>query len=129
MVGMRKDPKVGGGVSGTCEVAKNQTQHSPSDTLAQVMLRYFGSSYVAILWLKLCSDTLAQNLGPYNLSVNFSTITPKNPNSALRKVARVTLTSGFEITAYIPGIGHNRFESNSNDSKHFTLFRKPKDSI
>ncbi|KAG2323189.1 hypothetical protein Bca52824_016402 [Brassica carinata] len=42
-----------------------------------------------------------------DLSVNFSTITPKKPNSALRKVARVRLTSGFEITAYIPGIGHN----------------------
>nr|ATV98257.1 ribosomal protein S12 [Grias cauliflora] len=35
------------------------------------------------------------------------TIAPKKPNSALRKVARVQLTSGFEITAYIPGIGHN----------------------
>nr|UCS40455.1 ribosomal protein S12 [Astragalus calycosus var. calycosus] len=34
------------------------------------------------------------------------TINPKKPNSALRKVARVRLTSGFEITAYIPGIGH-----------------------
>ncbi|KAI5392341.1 hypothetical protein KIW84_076936 [Lathyrus oleraceus] len=41
------------------------------------------------------------------LSVNFSTINPKKPNSALRKVVRVRLTSGFEITAYIPGIGHN----------------------
>nr|YP_010463872.1 ribosomal protein S12 [Fedia cornucopiae]YP_010463917.1 ribosomal protein S12 [Fedia cornucopiae]UUL71268.1 ribosomal protein S12 [Fedia cornucopiae]UUL71269.1 ribosomal protein S12 [Fedia cornucopiae] len=38
------------------------------------------------------------------------TITPKKPNSALRKVARVRLTSGFEITAYIPGIGHNSKE-------------------
>nr|YP_009541803.1 ribosomal protein S12 [Neogoniolithon spectabile]AYR06012.1 ribosomal protein S12 [Neogoniolithon spectabile] len=35
------------------------------------------------------------------------TTTPKKPNSALRKVARVRLTSGFEVTAYIPGIGHN----------------------
>ena len=35
------------------------------------------------------------------------TSTPKKPNSALRKVARVRLTSGFEVTAYIPGIGHN----------------------
>ena len=35
------------------------------------------------------------------------TVTPKKPNSALRKVARVRLTSGFEVTAYIPGIGHN----------------------
>ena len=35
------------------------------------------------------------------------TATPKKPNSALRKVARVRLTSGIEVTAYIPGIGHN----------------------
>ena len=35
------------------------------------------------------------------------TTTPKKPNSALRKVARVRLSSGFEVTAYIPGIGHN----------------------
>jgi len=35
------------------------------------------------------------------------TSTPKKPNSALRKVARVRLTSGIEVTAYIPGIGHN----------------------
>lgn len=35
------------------------------------------------------------------------TTTPKKPNSALRKVARIRLTTGFEITAYIPGIGHN----------------------
>lgn len=35
------------------------------------------------------------------------TTTPKKPNSALRKVARVRLTSGYEVTSYIPGIGHN----------------------
>jgi len=35
------------------------------------------------------------------------TMTPKKPNSALRKVARVRLTNGVEVTAYIPGIGHN----------------------
>jgi small subunit ribosomal protein S12 len=35
------------------------------------------------------------------------TQTPKKPNSALRKVARVRLTNGYEVTAYIPGIGHN----------------------
>lgn len=35
------------------------------------------------------------------------TITPKKPNSALRKVARVRLTNGIEVTSYIPGIGHN----------------------
>ena len=36
-----------------------------------------------------------------------STKTPKKPNSALRKIARVRLTNGYEVTAYIPGIGHN----------------------
>jgi small subunit ribosomal protein S12 len=36
-----------------------------------------------------------------------ATITPKKPNSALRKIARVRLTTGVEVTAYIPGIGHN----------------------
>ncbi len=35
------------------------------------------------------------------------TFTPKKPNSALRKIARVRLTSGVEVTAYIPGVGHN----------------------
>lgn len=35
------------------------------------------------------------------------TTTPKKPNSALRKVCRVRLTNGFEVTSYIPGIGHN----------------------
>ena len=35
------------------------------------------------------------------------TVTPKKPNSALRKVARIRLTNGAEVTAYIPGVGHN----------------------
>jgi len=35
------------------------------------------------------------------------TMTPKKPNSALRKVARVRLTNGHEVTAYVPGVGHN----------------------
>jgi small subunit ribosomal protein S12 len=39
--------------------------------------------------------------------VRVFTTTPKKPNSALRKVARVRLTNGIEVTAYIPGIGHN----------------------
>ena len=39
--------------------------------------------------------------------VRVYTSTPKKPNSALRKVARVRLTTGIEVTAYIPGIGHN----------------------
>ncbi|MBI2003473.1 MAG: 30S ribosomal protein S12 [Parcubacteria group bacterium] len=39
--------------------------------------------------------------------IKVSTITPKKPNSALRKIARVRLTNSQEVTAYIPGIGHN----------------------
>jgi small subunit ribosomal protein S12 len=39
--------------------------------------------------------------------LNVKTTTPKKPNSALRKIARVRLTNGIEVTAYIPGIGHN----------------------
>lgn len=41
------------------------------------------------------------------VAIKVTTITPKKPNSALRKIARVRLTNGQEITAYIPGIGHN----------------------
>lgn len=39
--------------------------------------------------------------------IQVRTITPRKPNSALRKIARVRLTNGFEVTAYIPGEGHN----------------------
>lgn len=39
--------------------------------------------------------------------IKVSTVTPKKPNSALRKIARVRLTNGMEVTAYIPGVGHN----------------------
>jgi small subunit ribosomal protein S12 len=39
--------------------------------------------------------------------IRVRTMTPKKPNSALRKIARVRLTNGMEVTAYIPGIGHN----------------------
>lgn len=39
--------------------------------------------------------------------IKVTTTTPKKPNSAVRKIARVRLTNGMEVTAYIPGIGHN----------------------
>ena len=47
--------------------------------------------------------------GPFKrgVCVKVSTTTPKKPNSALRKIARVRLTNNTEVTAYIPGIGHN----------------------
>jgi small subunit ribosomal protein S12 len=41
------------------------------------------------------------------VAIRVGTMTPKKPNSALRKFARVRLTNGMEVTAYIPGIGHN----------------------
>ena len=44
--------------------------------------------------------------------VNVTTTTPKKPNSALRKIARVRLSNGKETTCYIPGIGHNLQEHN-----------------
>lgn len=46
---------------------------------------------------------------PYKrgICVKVTTVTPKKPNSALRKIARVRLTNGMEVTAYIPGEGHN----------------------
>jgi len=39
--------------------------------------------------------------------VRVATATPKKPNSAIRKIARVRLSNGYEVTAYIPGVGHN----------------------
>src|SRR5580765_3926479 len=49
-------------------------------------------------------DSCAQKRGVCTI---VRTMTPKKPNSALRKIARVKLASGKEITAYIPGVGHN----------------------
>ena len=50
-----------------------------------------------------------QYAAPYKRGVclRVFTTTPKKPNSALRKVARVRLSNGMEVTAYIPGVGHN----------------------
>lgn len=53
------------------------------------------------------SPALQQNPQRRGVCVRVYTTTPKKPNSALRKVARVRLTNGIEVTAYIPGIGHN----------------------
>jgi small subunit ribosomal protein S12 len=53
--------------------------------------------------------TLTNQFSPQKRGVctRVSTVTPKKPNSALRKIARVRLSNGIEVTAYIPGIGHN----------------------
>jgi small subunit ribosomal protein S12 len=55
---------------------------------------------------KTASPALRECPQKRGVCVRVYTTTPKKPNSALRKVARVRLTNGFEITAYIPGIGH-----------------------
>jgi small subunit ribosomal protein S12 len=59
--------------------------------------------------IKKKTNTPALKGGPQKrgVCVRVYTQTPKKPNSALRKVARVRLTTGVEVTAYIPGIGHN----------------------
>ena len=56
---------------------------------------------------KTSSPALRQCPQKRGVCVRVYTTTPKKPNSALRKVARVRLTNGMEVTAYIPGIGHN----------------------
>ena len=53
------------------------------------------------------SPALQCNPQKRGVCVRVYTTTPKKPNSALRKVARVRLTNGIEVTAYIPGVGHN----------------------
>ena len=58
-------------------------------------------------------NTLKKQISEHNspqkrgVCTTVKTMTPKKPNSALRKVARVRLSNGIEVTAYIPGIGHN----------------------
>ncbi|OGP95015.1 MAG: 30S ribosomal protein S12 [Deltaproteobacteria bacterium RBG_16_54_18] len=56
---------------------------------------------------KTASPALKECPQKRGVCVRVYTTTPKKPNSALRKVARVRLTNGMEVTAYIPGIGHN----------------------
>lgn len=53
--------------------------------------------------------TLLREGSPFRrgVCVKVTTMTPKKPNSALRKIARVRLSNGVEVTAYIPGVGHN----------------------
>jgi len=57
--------------------------------------------------LKTKSPALKRSPQKRGVCLRVYTTTPKKPNSALRKVARVRLTNGMEVTAYIPGVGHN----------------------
>ncbi|MDD5204771.1 MAG: 30S ribosomal protein S12 [Desulfobacterales bacterium] len=56
---------------------------------------------------KVKSPALQSSPQKRGVCVRVYTTTPKKPNSALRKVARVRLTNGIEVTSYIPGVGHN----------------------
>jgi len=56
---------------------------------------------------KTSSPALQSSPQKRGVCIRVYTQTPKKPNSALRKVARVRLTNGFEVTTYIPGVGHN----------------------
>jgi small subunit ribosomal protein S12 len=56
---------------------------------------------------KTASPALEQSPQKRGVCIRVYTQTPKKPNSALRKVARVRLTNGMEVTTYIPGVGHN----------------------
>lgn len=58
-------------------------------------------------WSKTKSPALKGSPQKRGVCIRVYTTTPKKPNSALRKVARVRLTNGMEVTSYIPGIGHN----------------------
>lgn len=62
---------------------------------------------------KSASPALKANPQRRGVCTVVKTTTPKKPNSALRKIARVRLTNGLEVTAYIPGIGHNLQEHSS----------------
>ena len=71
--------------------------------------------YHSVYWCDDCLEiekkkktpALQENPLRRGVCIRVYTTTPKKPNSALRKVARVRLTNGQEVTAYIPGIGHN----------------------
>ena len=73
----------------------DKKQKSTTPALGRVLNSLKGKSYAAASPLK------------RGVCIKVGTMTPKKPNSALRKFARVRLTNGMEVTAYIPGIGHN----------------------
>ena len=81
------------------QLIKGHRKTSQNKSKAPALQRYFN-------YLK---NRPLQTSSPFKrgVCVKVFTTTPKKPNSALRKVARVRLTNGMEITAYIPGEGHN----------------------
>ena len=85
----------------------------PSDsgpTRREPLCRRLASSFARVadrIQFKTKSPALQDSPQKRGVCVRVFTQTPKKPNSALRKVARVRLTNGIEVTTYIPGVGHN----------------------
>ena len=81
------------------QLVRNERQEKQYKSKAPVLQKGFNS------WKKKSIDLSSpQKRG---VCTKVTTTTPKKPNSALRKIARVKLTNGMEVTTYIPGIGHN----------------------
>ena len=81
------------------QLVKNGRQDKVSKSKSPVLQRGFNA-----LKNKALDQSAPQRRG---VCTKVTTVTPKKPNSALRKIARVRLTNGMEATSYIPGIGHN----------------------
>ena len=83
-----------------------------SEAVKQGISKQSVVNYVKTLELGVCLNTLKKTTSDVKspqkrgVCTRVSTATPKKPNSAIRKIARVRLTNGLEVTAYIPGIGH-----------------------
>ncbi len=81
------------------QLVKNGRQTAEKKSTAPALLKGFNT-----IKKKPTNQDSPQKRG---VCTSVRTMTPKKPNSALRKVARVRLTNGIEVSAYIPGIGHN----------------------
>jgi small subunit ribosomal protein S12 len=81
------------------QLIKKGRKQSSSKPKAPALRRYFNT----------LKNRPVRSASPFKrgVCVQVKTMTPKKPNSALRKIARVRLTNGMEVTAYIPGEGHN----------------------
>jgi small subunit ribosomal protein S12 len=79
-----------------------QEEKEPMPTISQLVRS--GREKLAV---KKKAPALRESPQKRGVCTRVYTTTPKKPNSALRKVARVRLTNGFEVTSYIPGVGHN----------------------
>src|SRR5687768_420774 len=80
---------------------------SPGNTSSMPTINQLVRKGREVLAQKSKSPAMRSNPQKRGVCTRVYTTTPKKPNSALRKVARVRLTNGFEVTAYIPGEGHN----------------------